>query len=199
MQHPHLNFFAMFSSLFFIFNATGQIPLFLALLAKFSQKKQYQIIIREFLIALCILLLFIFCGDEILSAIGITREVISIAGGLILFLISLGMIFPKESEHNSQLAQEPMVVPLAIPLISGPGIMTTVMMYSHDTGKPFLVAAAAIAAWVPSLLIILAGSLIKKILGAKGLVALERLGGMILCLIGIQLFIDGVMTISQNR
>lgn len=198
-MHVNASFFTIFSSLFFIFNAAGQVPLFLALLSKFPEKRQYQIIIREFVIGFGVLLLFIFCGDEILSAIGITKEVISIAGGLILFLISLGMIFPKEPVENSKLNQEPLIVPLAIPLVSGPGMIAAVMMYSHDTGNPLLVSAAMLCAWSVSLLIILAGSAIKKILGEKGLIALERLGGMLLCLIGIQLFVNGVVYISQGQ
>ena len=132
---PEIGFFTIFTSLFFVFNATGQIPLFLALLAKFDQKQQTRIIIREFLIALAILLLFTFAGDEILSILGISRPIIAIAGGILLLIISLGMIFPKNGDtQTQQLTQEPLIIPLAMPIITGPGVITTVMMYSHETG-----------------------------------------------------------------
>ncbi len=98
------------------------------------------------------------------------------------------MIFPKKSNETEALSQEPMIIPLAIPLITGPGAITTVMLYAHETSSTSLVASAAICAWVPSLLILLAGSFIKKMLGEKGLIAVERLGGMLVSLIGIQMF-----------
>src|SRR3989338_1271044 len=156
---PEAGFLTIAASIFFVLNATGQIPLFLAMLAHFDQARQMKIIVRELFIALLILLLFTFCGDRVLAVLGISRPIISMAGGILLFLISLGMIFPKEDKESSQkLKQEPMIIPLAIPVIAGPGTITTVMMYAHDTHNPLLVASAAFAAWVPSLLILLAGS-----------------------------------------
>lgn len=198
-ETPDIGFFTIAASIFFILNATGQIPLFLALLSKFDQKRQFWIIAREFFIALLILFLFTFCGDEILNLLGISRPIIAIGGGILLFLISLGMIFPKKNDQPAaQLAQEPMIIPLAIPLIAGPGAITTVMMYAHETANAPLVALALLAAWLPSLLIVLAGSLIKKILGEKGLLAVERLGGMLICLIGIQMFTSGAFLLVSE-
>lgn len=192
---PDASFFTIAATIFFVLNATGQIPLFLAMLSRFDQKDQLRIITRELSIALFILLLFTFFGDAILRIIGITRPIIAIAGGVLLFLISLGMIFPSGDANSGQKAlhQEPMIIPLAIPIISGPGAITAVMLYAHETGNPLLVAGAAFAAWVPSLIILLLGSYIKQILGEKGLVAVERLGGMLVCLIGIQMLTSGLL------
>ena len=196
---PDVGFLTILTSIFFVLNATGQIPLFLALLARFDERRQLKIITRELTIALAILLLFTFFGDQILTILGISRPIIAIAGGILLFLISLGMIFPKTSQQpTKELTQEPLIIPLAIPIITGPGAITTVMMYSHETGNSMLVAAAAFCAWVPSLLILLAGSLIKKILGDKGLTAVERLGGMLVCLIGIQMFTSGTLLLVKD-
>lgn len=196
--NPNASFFTIAASIFFVLNATGQIPLFLALLGRYDQKRQTQIIIRELIIALLILLAFTFGGDAILRIIGITRPIIGMAGGILLFLISLSMIFPKDSETQQKSASEPMIVPLAIPVITGPGAITMVMLYAHETGAPLYIAGAVFAAWVPSLIILLLGSLIKKILGEKGLVAVERLGGMLICLIGIQMFTSGTLLLIQN-
>ena len=192
------SFFSMASSIFFVLNATGQVPLFLAMLARFDQKRQLKIIVRELFIALAILLLFTFAGDTILQILGITQPIIAIAGGTLLFLISLGMIFPKASDSEKAVTKEPLIIPLAMPIIAGPGAMTTVMVFAHETGAPLLVAGAALAAWIPSLLILLAGSLVKQILGEKGMVAVERLGGMIVCLIGIQMLTSGILVLVKE-
>jgi len=196
---PEVGFFSVATAIFFILNATGQIPLFLAILARFDQKRQLKIIFRELLIALAILLLFTFFGDTILKLLGISRPIIGVAGGILLFLISLSMIFPTRSNGNVEAPkEEPLIIPLAIPVIAGPGAISIVMMYAHETQKPLLVAAAAFSAWLPSLLILLAGALIKKILGEKGLIAVERLGGMLVCLIGIQMFMSGCFLLIKE-
>lgn len=201
MQAPsETSFGAITAAIFFVLNATGQIPLFLGLLSRFDQKRQIVIITRELIIALMILLLFTFFGDFILHVLGISRAIIAIAGGVLLFLISLSMIFPKSTEdaHTKALTHEPMIIPLAIPIITGPGAISAVMLYSHDTGNPFLVAGAAIAAWIPSLIILLLGSTIKQILGEKGLIAVERLGGMLVCLLGTQMLTNGTMSLIRD-
>jgi len=195
---PEASFLTITAAIFFVLNATGQVPLFLALLARFDQKRQARIIVRELIIALGILLIFTFFGDAVLRVLGITRPIIGMAGGILLFIISLSMIFPKPGAEVEKLTQEPMIIPLAIPVITGPGAITTVMLYAHETGDPLFVAAAAFCAWVPSLLIILAGSFIKKILGNKGLIAVERLGGMLVCLIGIQMFTSGTLLLVKD-
>jgi multiple antibiotic resistance protein len=197
---PDAGFLTIAAAIFFVINATGQIPLFLAMLARFDQKQQLRIITRELTVALVILLLFTFFGDGILRILGITRPIIAIAGGVLLFLISLTMIFPKITSDDGEkaLKNEPMIIPLAIPVITGPGAITTVMLYAHETGSAFLVAGATFAAWVPSLIILLLGSYIKQILGEKGLVAVERLGGMLVCLIGVQMLTNGILLLVKE-
>jgi MarC family membrane protein len=185
-------------TIFFILNAPGQIPLFLAMLARFDHKRQMKIIARELTIALVLLFLFTFFGEWILKVLGISQAVIAAAGGILLFLISLTMIFPKPQGPTEVFTHEPIVIPLAIPVITGPGAITTVMTYAHETGRPFMVAGAAFCAWVPSLLILLLGSYIKKILGEKGLMAIERLGGMLVCLIGINMATNGIFRLVKD-
>jgi len=196
---PDASFYTITAAIFFVLNATGQIPLFLAILSPFEHKRQIKIIIRELVIALAILLLFVFFGDKALEILGISRPIIGIAGGVLLFIISLGMIFPQPTKNaEPKSTQEPMVIPLAIPVITGPGAITTVMLYAHETGSAMLVGLAAFCAWVPSLLILLAGSYIKKRLGEKGMIAVERLGGMLVCLIGIQMFVNGTLEVIKE-
>jgi multiple antibiotic resistance protein len=195
---PDTSFFTITVAIFLVLNATGQIPLFLALLARFDHRRQMKIICRELFVALILLLLFTFCGDKILNILGISRPIIGMAGGILLFLISLTMVFPRKNGTDESLLQEPVIIPLAIPIITGPGAIATVMLYAHETGNAWLVASAAIAAWVPSLIIILLGSYIKKLLGEKGLIAIERLGGMLVCLIGVQMFASGTLLIVKE-
>jgi len=195
---PDTSFFTIAVAIFLVLNATGQIPLFLALLARFDHRRQIKIICRELVVALVVLLLFTFCGDKILNILGISRPIIGMAGGILLFLISLTMVFPRKNAPEETLTQEPVIIPLAIPIITGPGTIATVMLYAHETGNSLMVGAAAFAAWVPSLIIILLGSYIKQLLGEKGLVAIERLGGMLVCLIGVQMFASGTLLIVKE-
>lgn len=198
MQIRPENFLSITSAIFFVLNATGQIPLFLAMLGRYEQKRQMKIITRELVVALVILLLFTFFGNWILEILGISQAVIAAAGGILLFLISLSMIFPKPQNGQEQMTHEPMIIPLAIPVITGPGAITTVMSFAHQTEKPMLVAAAVVCAWVPSLIILLLGSYIKRLLGDRGLVAVERLGGMLVCLIGINMATSGILTLVKE-
>lgn len=198
MQLAADSFVTITFAIFFVLNATGQIPLFLAMLGRFDQKRQLRIITRELIAALVILLLFTFFGDWILKVLGISQPVIAVSGGILLFLISLTMIFPKPQTSQEVLTHEPMIIPLAIPVITGPGAITTVMTYAHETDKPMLVAAAVFCAWIPSLIVLLLGSYIKKILGERGLMAVERLGGMLVCLIGINMFTTGILRIVKE-
>ncbi|MCB1117037.1 MAG: MarC family protein [Chlamydiia bacterium] len=180
-------------SLFFVLNSIGNIPLFLAILAPFDLKRQRFIILREFFFAFIILLIFNFFGQEALNAIGISPPVIGIAGGAVLFIIAITMIFPRDDKRKIN-KQEPMIVPLATPITAGPGTITAVMIFSHQAPSPLFVTAAISIALAASLIVILAASNIKRLLGEKGLIAIERLGGLILALIGVQMIMSGIFS-----
>ena len=113
--------FAMTLSLFFVLNSLGNVPLFVGLLGRFTVKKQRRIICRELVIALGILLLFNFFGDNLLKMLGISQPCLGVAGGTLLFIIALGMIFPRTSDSVEVKETEPMIVPLATPIVAGPG------------------------------------------------------------------------------
>jgi multiple antibiotic resistance protein len=185
------------TSLFFVLNALGNVPFFVGILSSYSVKKQRRIIIREMLIALFILVCFNFFGDEILNVLGIDHCVVGIAGGTLLFLIALSMIFPK-SNHLKVSNREPFIFPLAIPAIAGPGAITAVMIYSQQAHNTSWMLLPIGLAWLCSALILLASSNIKLFLGQKGLIACERLGGMVISLIAVQMFTTGVMGIFEK-
>lgn len=128
-------------SLFVVYNVLGNIPFYIALLQPYTPKRQRIILFREMLIALGILFLFGFCGDCVLNFLGIRESIIGIAGGVLLFLISLTMVFPKHAVEEIP-DHEPFLVPIAIPGMAGPGSIAAVMLYSHEiatTWKMFLV------------------------------------------------------------
>lgn len=187
-----MTFFSIIFSLFAVLNSLGNIPLFVALLGRFDAKQQRLIIARELLFALGILLLFNFFGQSILHVLGISQPIIGMAGGTLLFIIALGMIFPKSDEGKVQY-KEPYIVPLATPIIAGPGSIAAVMVYAEKTHNPWLMSGAIIAAWIPSFLILLASSHIKYLLGDKGLLACEKLGGMLISLIAVKMFASGAL------
>jgi len=185
------------TSLFFVLNSLGNVPFFVGILSGYSIKRQRRIIVREMLIALFILLIFNFFGEEILSVLGINRCVMGIAGGTLLFLISLTMIFPKAKTLKVP-QREPFIFPLALPAVAGPGAITAVMIYSQQVASPLMMVLPIFGAWFCTALVLLASSNIKLFLGQKGLTACERLGGMIISLIAVQMFTQGILELVQN-
>lgn len=190
-EHP---IFTLSLSLFLLMDAIGNIPVFISILKKLPPKRQTWIISRELLIALLTIFVFYFSGNFFLTALGISEQTVRIAGGIILMIISLRMIFPPKEEQSfpSSEMHEPFIVPLAIPLIAGPAILATVMIYSRQLIKVHYVLGSITIAWLLSTIILLAAPYIQKVLGKRGILALERLMGLILILISIQMFLDGV-------
>ncbi len=191
-----MTIFSMAVALFFILNSLGNIPVFIGMLGEYHVKRQRRIILRELLIAFFVLILFNFFGKEFLKMLGISHGTIGIAGGTLLFLISLSMIFPKESNHQVH-RKEPFIFPLAVPVVAGPGSITAIMIYSQQATNPFSVGIAIFLAWFFSLIILMASSNIKLFLGQKGLMACERLGGMLICLMAVQMFTQGLILVIQ--
>lgn len=183
-------------SLFFVINALGNIPLYIALLARYPIGKQRVILIREFFFALVILLLFNYFGSKIFDLLGITPPVLGMAGGILLLLISIGMIFPQHQKEQGP-QHEPMIVPLATPVIAGPGSITAVMLFSSKVGHLHLMSLIIFAAIFISCLVALTSSYFKYGLGERGLVAFERLGGMIVALIAVQMFATGAVDLVK--
>lgn len=197
MIENSMTFFAMTISLFVVMNALGNIPLFLGLLGRYDVQRQRSIIFRELMIALGILLIFNFVGNELLQFLGISQPIMGIAGGILLFIIALGMIFPRQKVSDAR-RTEPLIFPLAMPIVAGPGSITTVMIYAERTQSPLLISSAIFLAWIPTVLLLVASSHIKKFLGEKGLVACERLGGMLISLIAMQMIATGAVKLIKT-
>lgn len=180
-------------ALFILMDSVGCIPVYMAVLKKVPTKRQLFIIIRELVIALVTIILFAFLGEYLLEILKIGQETIMIAGGVILFMIALKMIFPtgESSFADGSVQGEPFIVPLAIPLVAGPSTLAAVMIYSHQEPMTLVVGAICLA-WTLSAIVLISSPFIKKILGVKVISACERLMGLLLTLMAVQMFLEGI-------
>jgi len=178
-----------------IMDPLGNLPFFMSVLKHIDPKRRRVIIIRELLIALVIMLLFLFTGEKMLAFLNLRAETVSISGGIILFLIAIKMIFPSPESTTSGLpaGEEPFLVPLAIPLLAGPSLLATLMLMSHQyPGNMGMLIIALSIAWGITAAILMMSGLFLRLLGSKGVNALERLMGLILIMIATQMFLDGI-------
>ena len=180
--------------LFLILDPLGNVPVVLSLLRSVPPRRQVFVNARELLIALVVLLLFLWFGKYALAAMHLRQESVSIAGGIVLFLIGIRMIFPTAEGVMGEMPDgEPFIVPVAIPMIAGPSGMAAVMLmgtqYPDRMGEWSL---ALIIAWLATAAILLLAPLLYRLLGRRVLTAVERLMGMLLVAISVQMFLDGL-------
>lgn len=172
-------------------DSLGNIPLFISILKDFDPKTQRKIILREMIIALMLMILFLFFGKGFLSILNIKSSALQITGGIILFLISIKMVFSSPKQSIKKNPKEPLIVPLAVPLVAGPGILAFITLYGGDSTLTAFIAL--VLAWGLSLPCLLLASFFKSLFGDNGLVAIERLFGYIIVLISAQMAINGLL------
>lgn len=179
-------------TLILVMDPLGNIPLFLSILKDTRTQRQAWIILRETFIAFVILSLFLFFGGRILHGLHITEPALNIAGGIILFIIALRMIFPHPDATPDTVEGEPFIVPLAIPLTAGPASLATVLLFASQQPEQmsswFLALSIASAVFA---VVLLCSRLLMRVLKERGLIALERLMGMILTTLAVQMFLTG--------
>jgi MarC family membrane protein len=180
--------------LFLILDPLGNIPVFLSLLKGLPPARQRAVIVRELLIALAVLMLFLWAGRYLLELMHLRKESVSIAGGIILFLIGLRMIFPPaDGIMGEQPEGEPFIVPMAIPMIAGPSGMAAVMLLgSQEPGRMGAWSLALAIAWAVTAIILFSATYLQKWLGTRVLTAIERLMGMVIVAISVQMLLDGI-------
>lgn len=180
--------------LFLVMDPFGNIPFFLAALKSVDPSRQRRIIIRELLIALVVLIVFLFFGQYILKLLGISEPSLTMSGGIILFLIAIKMIFPPPGGlHEETVGGEPFIVPLAIPYVAGPSAMAALLfIMSREPQRWPEWLLALFITWLVSGFIIFMGTGLRRFLGKRGLVAIERLMGMILITISVQMLMTGI-------
>lgn len=186
--------------LLLVMDPIGNIPLFVALLRNVEPGRRVMIIVRECAIALVVLLVFVFLGRPLLDVLGLSDSSLNIAGGVILFLIALRMIFKHpEGIFGDTIAGEPFIVPLAIPSIAGPTALATVILMASRAPERMLewIMALTVAMAITLMLLLFAGR-ISKWVGERGLIALERLMGLVLTAIAVEMLLRGIETFIRQ-
>jgi multiple antibiotic resistance protein len=181
-------------TLFLVMDPLGNIPVFLSVLGQVPPARRRIVLARELVFSLLVLLGFLFCGRQLLAVLGLEEPTVGIAGGIVLFLIALRMVFPQEGGVLGDSPEgEPFVVPLAIPLIAGPSTLATLLLLvQSQPGRPSLWLGALAVAWTATAAILLSSTLLYRMLKQRGLVAMERLMGMLLVMLAVQMFLDGL-------
>jgi MarC family membrane protein len=179
---------------FLVMDPLGNIPFFLSTLKEVDPARRTFVLLRELLIAYAVMAVFLFAGEALLSLLNISGPALTISGGVILFLIALRMVFPSpEKSMREEVAGEPFIVPLAIPYVAGPSLLATeLLLMSQQPGRWPEWLGALTLAWLGTAVIVLLGSKLSALLGQRGLIALERLTGMVLVAIAVQMFLSGL-------
>lgn len=181
-------------TLFFIMDPLGNVPVFNAILSKFDSTRRTRIMARELVLALLILFLFLFTGNAILGFLGLGQPSLSIAGGVLLFIISLRMIFPRTASHDEiEGAEDPFLVPLAVPMIAGPSTIAILLLLSSSQPDRMMEWSISLGlAWLVTTVLLVASPFLMRVLGTRGARALERLMGMILIILATQMLLNGI-------
>ena len=176
-----------------VMDGFGNIPLFIAALKKVAPERRKTVLLRELGIALVIMVGFLFMGKWFLRAFGVRPFSLSVAGGIILFIISVKLVFGGEDEIKPDPKEdEPFVVPLAIPLVAGPAALSMVMILSAQAPNKLVTLGVVLVASLLNSVILMLSFPISTLLGKRGLVAIERLTGMILILMSVDMVLGGI-------
>ena len=181
--------------LFLIMDPLGNIPLFLSLLKNVAPQRRRRVLLRELLIALGVLFAFLLGGQVMLRVLQLRQESVSIGGGIVLFLIGIKMVFPpKEGGIFGVVGEgEPFIVPMAIPSVAGPSTMAALLLLTNaQPGRLLQWSVALFLAWLATAAILLSATYLFRWLGESVLTALERLMGMLLVALSVQMFLGGV-------
>ena len=171
----------------------GNIPIFANALKNVVPARRSRVILREILIAFAVLLTFMFAGERFLRIMNLSDLSLQMAGGVVLFLIALRMIFPPPPGETLEVVGEPLIVPLAIPAIAGPSAMATVMLLVSQQPERRLewVAALTVTMLVGAVVLLLAER-IQRVLGNRVVTAIERLMGLILVAVSVEMLLRGI-------
>ena len=188
------------ATLLIVLDPIGIMPMVQSLLLPVPRKRRMHVLRRELFIVLLLLLFFFFMGERILNYMDIDQSTLSISGGILLLLIAVGMVFPRvdvlgsPNDHDSKNA-EPMLVPIAVPIIVGPASISVVMIMAAkcpDTATLMASSLSVVAAWAVSFGFLMFSRRIVVKLGQRGSVALTRLMGTVLVLLAIQMCLNGL-------
>ncbi|MBA3958006.1 MAG: MarC family protein [Parachlamydiaceae bacterium] len=193
--------FALALTFFLVANPIGNSPAIIALVKDFDFRRQRIILLREALFSLILALFFQYMGEWFLGMLSIQDFAVTLAGGSLLFIVSLSMIFShgaSEEELVSTNKQEPYIVPIATPILSGPGLLAVIMLKSKLEPSNFKITAAILIAWAGVVAVLATAPYMQKFLGKRGLAALEQIMGMILAMISVEMLVKGSALLIQT-
>lgn len=192
-MEPDFSLLSLTVLLFIIMDPIGNIVSYLNLMEEVDPRRRQWVMLREMGIVLITMLAASLLGEYIFALLNISPTTVCLASGAILFLIAIKILFPATDSLRAHLPKgEPFIIPLAIPLLAGPSLLATVMMYSDMINGPWLMIAAIVLACLAAVAVFLMAPWLHRVLGANGLMALEKLTGMILVLLAVQRFTEGL-------
>ncbi|HUP91723.1 MAG TPA: MarC family protein [Solimonas sp.] len=182
--------------LFLVMDPLGNLPMFVSALRHVPPERQRRVVIREMLFALVALIGFLFAGGQLMRLLGLSEPALGVAGGVVLMLIALRMVFPsREHPLEEEVSAEPFIVPLAIPYVAGPSALATVLLLTtREPSRWPEWTLAIVLAWAACLPFMLASAPLRRLLGERGLVAIERLMGLVLVTIAVEMLMTGIAT-----
>ncbi|MGR3724456.1 MarC family protein [Abyssibius alkaniclasticus] len=190
--------FAVFVTLFVVVDPIGLAPLFVALTDGMDVQKRRRIALRACLVAAAILALFGLVGEDLLGAVGISMPAFRISGGVLLFITALDMLFERRTqrrENNANSENDPSVFPLAMPLLAGPGAMTSMILLTGEhpdvTGQA-IVFSVMFAILILVFAMFLVSGILAKAMGRTGIMVTTRLFGIFLSALSVQFILDGL-------
>lgn len=170
----------------------GNIPIFANALKHVAPERRPKVILREILIAFALLLTFLFVGESFLEVMNLSELSLQIGGGVILFLIALRMVFPPPHGTEAEQIGEPLIVPLAVPAVAGPSALATVLLLvSHQPEKRLEWIAALCVTMLVSAVVLVSAERIQRIIGDRLVLAMERLMGLVLVAVSIEMMLGG--------
>lgn len=177
---------------FIVTNPIGNSPTIIALIKDHTIKEQQKILFREAMFSMLLAIFFLFLGEIFLKCLCIENYGLTTSGGILLFMVALKMIFSNRSPTQSEgPKQDPFIVPIATPLLSGAGLLTMIMLYSQQEGNDLKIFTAILLAWVGITGVLVSAPYLQIFLGKRGLAALEQLMGMILAMIAMEMIVQG--------
>lgn len=195
-----MTFFSITLALFLIMDPFGNISTYLKLLEQIPPERKKSYVLREMVIAFILMVgVFIF-SDFFFWFLQISDITVRLTSGLVLFLFALKVLFVTPTSPRRQLpppGEEPFIIPLAVPLICGPALLATILLFSHLSTDHWMMFGAISLSWLAAIAVLWAGPFFHRLLGDNGLQAVEKLMGMILILLAIQRFMDGVRTFLE--
>ncbi len=184
--------------LFLVIDALGTLPIYLSQLESYGSKERITIALRELFFALILMCAFFYLGQLFITLLALSKTTVQLAGGIILLLIAIRLIFSHDEPHKKWDSGRPFIVPIATPLLASPSFFATITIFSQSDTPNAVVLIALLIAWLASSLVYLCGRPIYNLIGESGLMACQRLMGLLIALVAVQLALEGIKDLVKH-